>query len=108
MKTAIYIEDGVVQLVITPETDFEKNALTTIQDSPLEATIFSGSFYDCRGGWVRQAAYYPETGFGANNDDKSIILRVAKPDEIPEESGQIHCSEDAVIQPPGPAGKLHT
>ena len=50
MKTAIYIEDGTVQLVITPETDFEKNALSTFQNHELDAKIFSGSFYDCRGG----------------------------------------------------------
>lgn len=30
MKTAIYVEDGTVQLVITPESDFEKNALSTM------------------------------------------------------------------------------
>ena len=84
MKTAIYIEDGVVQLVITPESDFEKNALSTIQDKPLDVKVFSGSFYDCRGGWVRQAQYYGNSGMhGFNdNDDKSIILRVAKEVEI--------------------------
>lgn len=79
MKTAIYIEDGVVQLVITPESDFEKNALSTIQDEPLDAKVFSGSFYDCRGGWVRQNHFYQSSSMnvtGANNNDQSIILRV--------------------------------
>ena len=84
MKTAIYIEDGVVQLVITPESDFEKNALSTIQDKPLDVKVFSGSFYDCRGGWVRQADYYKDNPLHGVpvNDDKSIILRVAKEVEI--------------------------
>lgn len=79
MKTAIYIEDGVVQLVITPQSDFEKNALTTIQDSPLKAEVFSGTFYDCRGGWVRQSGYFDKSmlSHSADNNDKSIILRVA-------------------------------
>jgi hypothetical protein len=79
MKTAIYIEDGTVQLVITPESDFEKNALSTLQEKLLEAKIFSGSFYDCRGGWVRQAQHRPETNFirpSQNTEDKSLILRV--------------------------------
>ncbi len=49
MKTVIYIEDGIVQLVITPETEFEKNALSTLKEKPLDAKMFSGSFYDCRG-----------------------------------------------------------
>lgn len=54
MKTAIYIEDGVVQLVITPETEFEKNAMTTLMDTDIDAQIFSGSFYDCRGEWTAE------------------------------------------------------
>jgi len=74
MKTAIYIEDGTLQLVITPELDFEKNALSTFEDHELEAQIFSGSFYDCRGGWVRQAERHPHREF--NKDDKSLILRI--------------------------------
>jgi hypothetical protein len=79
MKTAIYIEDGVVQLVITPESDFEKDALKSFQKEPFTAEIFSGSFYDCRGGWVRQASYYPQRSiYGSlddNDRDKSLILR---------------------------------
>jgi hypothetical protein len=73
MKTAIYIEDGVCQLVITPETDFEKNALSSFREKPLSAKLFAGSFYDCRGGWVRQAAYYPGHWDG-HKDDQSLIL----------------------------------
>ena len=77
MKTAIYIEDGVVQLVITPETKFEKNALSSFEDKELETKIFSGSFYDCRGGWIRQKGYYQPSGmYGSMGDsnDRSIIL----------------------------------
>jgi len=75
MKTAIYIEDGVVQLVITPESDFEKNALSSFEEKPLDAKIFTGSFYDCRGGWIRQADRHLGYGYG-NSDDKSIILTI--------------------------------
>lgn len=75
MKKAIYIEDGVVQLVITPESDFEKNALWSFSEKPMEAKIFSGSFYDCRGGWVRQTAHFNRFEFGKNNGDQSLILR---------------------------------
>ena len=78
MKTAIYIEDGIVQLVITPESDFEKNALTTLNNKKIDANLFSGSFYDCRGGWVRQtAARNQESHFlSSTKEDKSLILRV--------------------------------
>jgi hypothetical protein len=79
MKTAIYIEDGVVQLVLTPETEFEKNSLTSFEKKPLSAKIFSGSFYDCRGGWTRQEDYaviQNQYGFTSYGQNKSIILRI--------------------------------
>lgn len=85
MKTAIYIEDGVVQLVITPETEFEKNALTGFRDKPLDAKLFAGSFYDCRGGWVRQKDYYPQMHGMGRTDDQSLILRIGNgPEPVPE------------------------
>lgn len=77
MKTAIYIEDGIVQLVITPESEFEKNAISTFTNKPIQAKLFEGSFYDCRGGWVRQNNYYPNRalyGNDWNSKDKSLIL----------------------------------
>ncbi len=87
MKTAIYIEDGTVQLVITPESEFEKNALSSFQEKPIDAKVFSGSFYDCRGGWIRQADHntYGNTyGMSSpNKDDKSLILQIR--DEKPKE-----------------------
>lgn len=75
MKTAIYIEDGTVQLVITPESEFEKNALSSFQDKPLDAQLFAGSFYDTRGGWVRQTPYYGDTMYGKGRELESLILR---------------------------------
>jgi hypothetical protein len=82
MKTAIYIEDGTVQLVLTPESEFEKSALSKFEKNPLEAKIFAGSFYDCRGGWVRQASHtscapLPGVHF-LRGEDRSLILRVSK------------------------------
>lgn len=81
MKTAIYIEDGTVQLVITPESEFEKNALSNFEGKELSIKIFAGSFYDCRGGWIRQQGYFNSglQGFpynGEDNNDKSLILRI--------------------------------
>ena len=88
MKTAIYIEDGVVQLVITPESEFEKSALRSFEEKPMDAKVFAGTFYDCRGGWVRQAGYFGGGMFqGSDNNDRSLILRMAtaKPDAgLPE------------------------
>lgn len=80
MKTAIYIEDGTVQLVLTPESEFEKNALRSFEGKETRTLVFCGSFYDCRGGWVRQSRYY-EGPYG-QAEDRSLILRIGpKPDE---------------------------
>lgn len=66
MKTAIYIEDGVVQLVLTPENEFEKNALRSFENKPLETSMYTGEFYACQGGWMRHQNYPTE---------KSLILK---------------------------------
>ncbi len=77
MKTAIYIEDGVAQLVLTPETEFEKTALKDFfEREPLEVKIHTGSFYDCRGGWVKQAGVSRMQG--QDVIDRSIILTIRK------------------------------
>ena len=75
MKTAIYIEDGIIQLVLTPENDFEKNALVSFEGKETQTDIFTGSFYDCRGGWIRQKNYYRQNMYGGGSDDRSLILK---------------------------------
>lgn len=69
MKTAIYIEDGVTQLVLTPENEWEKSVVAKITGN--ETTILRGSFYKCQGGWNRQGG-----------DDESLIIRVTIAAEI--------------------------
>ena len=50
---------------------------SSFEEKPLEAKIFSGSFYDCRGGWIRQAEYVPNRLYsGTNVNEKSLILRI--------------------------------
>lgn len=80
MKTAIYIEDGTVQLVITPESEFEKNAVRSFSEKGVTTTIFEGAFYDCRGGWVRQKAHYYGSPRGAQ-EDISLIIKMEKEDK---------------------------
>jgi len=63
MKTAIYIEDGIVQLVLTPDSEFERNAVSTFANKPFDAVFREGSFYTCAGGWIRH-----------NEQDRSLIL----------------------------------
>lgn len=75
MKTAIYIEDGVMQLVLTPTTPHEKDCLTAFEGKNIESQIFTGSFYDCRGGWVRQS-HHAGNSMYPSKEDKSLIVRV--------------------------------
>jgi len=85
VKTAIYVEDGVIQVVLTPETDFEKDSLHIFGNKPLKVEMFEGSFYDCRGGWVRQNQYFrTQYNWDNNNRDNSLILKVSDEPEIKE------------------------
>jgi hypothetical protein len=81
MKTAIYIEDSVVQLVLTPENDWEKRALGAFHDKAVSASFFNGQFYDCAGGWMRHRALYERAGTD-HADDASLMIRadVVKPE----------------------------
>jgi hypothetical protein len=63
MKTAIYIEEGVTQLVLTPENDWEKNVVRNIETNKKAFEIRRGGFYHCKGGWARE-----------ENDSDSLIL----------------------------------
>ena len=53
MKIALYIEDGLEQIVLTPESDTEKGILEKLDDDSRELSIKHGSFYECQGGWTR-------------------------------------------------------
>ncbi len=69
MRTAIYIEDGIVQLVLTPENDFEKDSIKIFNDKPLEAMMYSGHFAECKAGYMRQ---YNNEGF------ESLMLKISQ------------------------------
>jgi len=72
MKTAIYIEDGDVQLVLTPENEWEQKTLNSFGPD-LTATIKHGQFYTCEGGWHR----HPYS-INQGEVDRSLILRAVK------------------------------
>lgn len=64
MKTAIYIEDGVTQIVLTPETRLEKDVFVKIDEGTQQISINKGSFYESLGGWIRHG-----------EDENSLIIR---------------------------------
>lgn len=77
MKTAIYIEDGLIQLVLTPENKFEKNAISSLIEKSFKAEILEGSFYGCQGGFIRHNE--PVLSYATRrqmDDDRSLILKV--------------------------------
>lgn len=75
MKVAIYIEDGEMQVVLTPQNDWEKAVAEkmaprrwnggTYEVTPVSATLHRGQFYECRGGWYRHGS-----------EDDSLMLRL--------------------------------
>lgn len=55
MTVAIYIAEGSTQLVLTPETDWEKAVILAIDRSADSVKIERGGFYECQGGWYRES-----------------------------------------------------
>jgi hypothetical protein len=77
MKIALYIEDGLEQIVLTPTSETEKAILEKIHDGTRQLSIKRGEFYGCRGGWTRQKKRYPNYGgFGSDepNDESTMII----------------------------------
>lgn len=75
MKTALYIADGVTQVVMTPQTETDKRVCEQIESiAKGSVRVFRGSFYECGGGWVRfdnSERYLNDW----QTDDRSLILR---------------------------------
>ncbi len=65
MKIALYIQDGLEQIVLTPEGETEKSILAKLHDGSREMSLKRGSFYRCQGGWIRQRDH---------DDDSTMIV----------------------------------
>ena len=74
MRSALFLEDGYTQVVLTPENDFDKAALAAIETAGGALSIKRGEFYHCRGGWLREAYWGPAR-------PESLMLIVARPEE---------------------------
>ena len=83
MKTSILLADGVKQIMFTPETENEKQALGLITpDDNIHTVIHRGAFYNepqvfgvnvfkCQGGWMR----------AENSEDSVMFVLTPKEDE---------------------------
>lgn len=65
MKTTLLQQDGNMQLVLTPETDFEREVVEKYGKNFNRVQFFKGNFLDCQGGWTR----------GYSSED-SLMLRI--------------------------------
>ena len=77
MKTAIYIDDGVLQVVLTPQTETDRKVLDVLEESDGEMKISRGQFYDCQGGYFREgwpSNFAKET----NLSNHALIVRIEK------------------------------
>lgn len=86
MITAFYIEDGLEQIVLTPETEHEKKMLALLHDSSRTISIKSGAFYHCQGGWVRHGEILRGWSYGYENkrkDDESTMLVLRRGETAP-------------------------
>lgn len=78
MKIALYIEDGLEQIVLTPESDTEKGILGKMHDGSRDLDIKKGSFFSCQGGWTRHGIHFSSDVYGraeANDESTMIILK---------------------------------
>lgn len=76
MNCTLLVRDGLTQVVITPETEFEKKLMDVLRPEG-NYTFFRGVFNECKGGWVRpymqtQGPYDIDGPIG----DDSLILCV--------------------------------
>lgn len=78
MKTAVYIENNTLQLVLTPEDQFESGILASFKDQQTSTEILKGSFYKTQGGWTRNGLQPYEPAWPADGTDLSLILRIEK------------------------------
>ncbi len=77
MKTALYIENGYTQVVLTAENEFEKNALGQLKSSGT-VRIEEGEFYHCQGGWARHTQIRNRTEFDRETPPNSLMLIAVK------------------------------
>lgn len=56
MRIALYIEDGLEQIVLTPSNGTERDILKKLHEGGREISIKAGEFYQCQGGWTRHGS----------------------------------------------------
>lgn len=76
MKTAIYIEDGYTQVVLTPENEFEKSIVNKASGPENKLVVKRAGFTRTVGRYVRRS-----------DDEDSLMIIIARPPEPGENTG---------------------
>jgi hypothetical protein len=82
MKIALYIEDGLEQIVLTPQSESERGILRKLHDGSRELKIHHGEFYHCQGGWTRHG-FVTNDFAPKDNNSTIIVLREIKQEPQP-------------------------
>lgn len=98
MKIALYIEDGLEQLVLTPEGEHEKALLGKLGDPSRVMEIKRGSFFQCQGGWVRHAQAWRGSFDSHDRDDESTMIVLRKPAPAPAPPPHLIGPEDNLAE----------
>lgn len=82
MKIALYIEDGLEQIVLTPESKTEEAILGKLHDGSRHLEIKKGSFFQCQGGWMRHGVHGVHTLYGHSeeNDESTMLVLTPRAD----------------------------
>ncbi len=75
MKIALYIADGLEQIILTPTDDAEKAILAKLVGDDLAITVRTGQFYAGRDGILHSAP----AGYGGARDSTYLFLRRPTP-----------------------------
>lgn len=78
MKTAIFINEGVQQVILTPENKWEDNILNSIKSQENSVEFKMGEFYECQGGYTR---FVEEFQTELCHTPKDLILVIRKKDK---------------------------
>lgn len=87
MKIALYIEDSLEQIVLTPESEMEQSILGKLHDGSRKLSIKRGSFYGCQGGWVRQREVLNYGYSHSTSEDVSTMIVLAETKDTPDAPG---------------------
>ena len=83
MRTALWMVDGTTQIVLSPETEWERVALKQIKSGTL--TVFEAEFFDCQGGYWRGVSRSTDGLFGVvDSGPRDTILRIDATTHAPE------------------------